>query len=104
VGNVGSTVLVTATVASTRYLSEHGAFPDRVVGTMDYLRAHPGQFVVLVAVLTAALLLPLVTVQSTIDEYDAGIAGLYLGFLGYRIVYGIVRPVPRGARERYHAE
>ena len=101
-GTVGITVLVTATVGSARYLSEHGALPDRLIDTRDHLRAHPGQLVVLVAVLIAALLLPLVTVPSTIDEYYAGIAGLYLGFIGYRIVYGIVRPVPHGALERYH--
>lgn len=104
VGNVGLTALVTAVVVWIRYRAEHRSFPEWVADARDHLRAHPEQAVALTAVGIAVGVLPLVTVPTIIDEFYAGIAGLYLGYLGYRFGYGVIRPVPDGAMERFRTE
>lgn len=100
VRTVGVITVVTAAVVWIRYLTEHRMIPERVADSADYLREHPGVAVLLAAALTAVLVLPLAIVPSTTDEYFAGIAGLYLGYIAYRLVYGVVRPVPGAALER----
>jgi len=108
--DIGIAMLVTAAVAYARYRTEHREVPEWVAGARDHLRAHPGQSVLLTAALIIVLVLPLVTVQSAIDEFyrrgrpsasgldpeavHAGIAGLYLGFS----IFEVEPPASRSER------
>lgn len=97
-------VLITGLVAGGcgwfQYLSEHQAFPSRFYDVRDYLRNNPLQTVLFTAIGIATVCLPLVLNSALVGFYYAGFIGMYLGFLGYRFVFGVVRPVPEGALNR----
>ncbi|MFB6178939.1 MAG: hypothetical protein ABEI77_04365 [Halorientalis sp.] len=83
-------------VAGLLYLSEHDAF--------EGVASEPVTIALLVAVpFTLVFVLVLVN-PGTVPWFLAAFVGAGLGLLGYRFVYGIVRPVPEKrleqARER----
>ena len=83
-----------------QYLSEHHAFPPRLYDVRDYMRDHLLQTCLFAAGGVIALCLPLVLYSGLVGLYYAGFIGMYLGFLGYRFVFGVIRPVPEGALNR----
>ncbi|UVE52118.1 hypothetical protein KU306_16015 (plasmid) [Haloferax larsenii] len=103
--DISLTHLLTAGVVASgcgwfQYLSEHQAFPPRFYDVRDYLRSHPLQTVLFTAIGIVTLCLPLMLNSALVGLYYAGFTGMYLGFLGYRFVFGVVRPVPEEALNR----
>jgi len=88
-------VVVTVVVA---YTDEHDPF-----GRNDW-RRYAAAVVGVVAAAIAVGLVALVTDLDVLTVVSTALAGMGTGLLGYRFVYGVVRPVPEsrldGARER----
>jgi len=83
-----------------QYLSEHEAFPAWVYAARDYGRTYPPVAVAATAVVIVVALTPLYLVPSSIRWYFDAFFGGYIGFIGYRVLYGVVRPVPDVALSR----
>ncbi|WP_324663753.1 hypothetical protein [Haloarcula sediminis] len=92
--------VVALVAAGSQYLSEREAFPAWLYAARDYGRAHPLVLVAGTTVVVAVVLTPMYVAPSTIRWYYDAFFGLYLGFIGHRIVYGLVLPVPEAALDR----
>ncbi|WP_254271780.1 antirestriction protein [Haloarcula marina] len=87
-------------IAALQHRFEHEALPDRVYAVRDYADDHPLLLVAGIMLTAAVAALPIVVERSLVRWYFDAIFGLYVGSLGYRVLYGLVRPVPEAALER----
>jgi hypothetical protein len=84
-------VAVVGTVGST-YAIEHDLVPTNVFARYTFTVVG-----VLLSVLAAATV-TLVTALSPLTVVSVALAGMGLGLLGYRAVFGLLRPVPESRR------